>query len=120
MDISLTHVAGPYLAETAETQLTRLPWEPVDSGELHTFPVTSRGVLFMVQNTGSGSNVPTLTIYGSPDEFGRVANISAVEVPAGETDVRVFVRHGWETHLGSGQVAFESSSNDIEVVVIAL
>jgi hypothetical protein len=122
MDIPLQDIAGPYLAEGAEDQLTEIEWTAVDDSEEHTFPVASgRGTLLLVTSTATSTQVSEdITIYSTPNKFGRVADIENFSVEPGETVTRIFKRHGWESVAGSGLIRFETSSDNLEVAAIRL
>jgi hypothetical protein len=118
MNIPLTQVAGPYVPEGEEEQMTELPWEVADDQGTHTFPVSKRGTLLLARNVGASGDAE-LTVLSSANRFGRKAD-AVIEIPPGETFARVFVRDGWENATGSGLVSFTSSSASLEVVAIAL
>lgn len=111
--------ASPYLSESTTPQLATLTFAAVTSGSTHTFPVSTRGTVLLIENTNATTAV-TVTITSSNDPQGRTANITAFSVTAGTIVQRKFLPTGWETSAGSGVVNFTVSASGLEVAAVNL
>ena len=110
---------GPYISEGASPQLGTLTFAAVATGSTHTFPVSTRGTVLLVQNT-LGATAVTVTVDSTNDPFGRAATITTFSVAAGLIVNRKFLPTGWETSAGSGVVNFTVSGSGLEVAAVNL
>ena len=112
--LALTDVAGPYTKETS-TQFTTLTLAAGDATNGNKVSV-ARKILLLVENTDASPQ--TITVYSSPDPYGRYANITAFSIPAGALVARFFDAVGWESEYGGNQLEFTVS--DAAVLVTAI
>jgi len=110
---------GPYISEGSTPQMGTLTFAAVATGSTHTFPVSTRGTVLMIENTNATTAV-TVTITGSNDPFGRVAPITTFSVAAGTIVNRRFLPTGWEVSAGAGIVNFTVSGSGLQVAAVNL
>jgi hypothetical protein len=110
---------GPYINEGTTPQLGTRTFAAVASGSTHTFPVSTRGTVLMIQNTNATTAV-TVTIESSFGLDGRTADITGFSIAAGTRVERKFLPKGWETSAGSGVVNFTVSASGLEVAAVNL
>lgn len=113
--ITLTEVAGPYLNEDTSPQLTNLTWTAADTAG-NTVNI-SKPTLVIWRNTNA-TTARTTTVTSTHDPFGRLADIEAFSLAAGEEYARIFHPAGWETSVGGGTMSFTVSGAGIEVCAI--
>lgn len=111
-ELTVVDLPGAYEANIANT--------PVDIGLVaadltgNTFRSTGREVV-VVRNDDVG--VQTVTVASSPaSRTGRVGDIAAASIPAGETRIfQIFPRDGWES---GGLITVTASDVDVKVGVL--
>ena len=110
---------GPYISEGSTPQMGTLTFAAVASGSTHTFPVSTRGTVLMIENTNATTAV-TVTVSSSFGLDNRKADITAFSVAAGTLVNRRFLPTGWEVSAGAGIVNFTVSGSGLEVAAVNL
>lgn len=115
--ITAQKVNGPNVDETAATKLTEVTWTAATTtGDTIIFP-TGRGILIF---RNSGASTRTVTLYSNYDQYGRKADITAVDITTGAILGFEFRADGWEQTLGGKDLSVVCSNAEVLIAAFSL
>ncbi len=108
---------GPFVPE-GDTPWAAVTWTAADATNGNKVVMVKGKALFLFTNTNVAAQ--HVTILSSRDAYGRKADITQIDIPAGATVCKIITSVGWEQTLGGNDIYVTAESVDVDIAVIQL